>query len=59
MVKIPGGYKKALEISKWLKENGLEHDKDYMWHCIANEHVVAFHFHDEQNESLLLMRWLS
>lgn len=32
MIKIKGDMAKALEVSKWLKDKGYVHDKDYTWH---------------------------
>jgi len=32
MIIIKGDIKKGIEISFWLKSQGLTHDKDYTWH---------------------------
>jgi hypothetical protein len=59
MVRLPGGYRKAIKIAAWLKKQGLVHEVDYTWHCMYMTGECVFAFKDESNESLMLMRWIN
>ena len=41
MIKIKGHIKEGLEISQWPKDQGLVHDKDYVWYCKSADNVVV------------------
>ena len=57
MIILRGGAKRALEISYWLKQKGLEHDKDFSWYQHSNQFQVVFTFRDPKWESMTIMRW--
>jgi len=63
MIIIKGDIKKGIEISFWLKSQGLTHDKDYTWHTKSRtrEHpydCVVFAVKDSKWESAIALRYL-
>ena len=57
MVIINGKTAKALEISTWLKMQGLVHDRDYTWHLLSADKQIVFLFHDPKWESILVLKY--
>ena len=62
MIKIKGHIKEGLEISQWLKDQGLVYEKDFVWFCKSQDQTVIFNFAADyrqldQLESLIALKW--
>jgi len=62
MVIIKGEFKKGIEISNWLKSQGLNHEKDYTWYRRSknSDHpydCLVFDLADPKWESIIMLRW--
>ena len=62
MIIVKGDFKRGIEISNWLKEHGLVHEKDYTWYrrsrnkdcaydCLVFDIAVA------KWETMIAMKW--
>lgn len=63
MIIVKGNFHTGLEISDWLRSQGLVHEKDYTWYrrSKSKEHeydCVVFTVADPKWETLIGMRWL-
>lgn len=60
MIEINGNFSRGIAISRWLKAQGLEHNRDYTWHRKygATKDRLIFEFNDPQWESMVALKWL-
>jgi hypothetical protein len=51
---------KALEMSSWLKEQGLKHNLDFDWYFEPNFRQTKFRFHgdSEYMATMFALRWI-
>lgn len=64
MVIVKGDFKRGIEISQWLKEKGLVHQKDYTWYRRSknDKHpydCLVFDFYDPKWETMLMLKYRS
>jgi hypothetical protein len=63
VIQIPGNtsvvFKKVIEMSEWLKEQGLTHIKHYDYAIFYSYHEAHFRFYDEHESmgSLFALKW--
>lgn len=50
----------ALEMSRWLKEQGLRHNLDFDWYFEPNFRQTKFRFHgdSEYMATMFALRWI-
>lgn len=63
MITIKGDIKKGIEVSFWLKSQGLVHEKDYTWHTKSRTRdcpydCVVFITKDSKWESMIGLMFL-
>ena len=47
----------AIKLSRWLREQGYEHDEDYVWYQQSRTRQVVFICKDPAVETLLTLKY--
>ena len=57
-LKSGGGLKKAIDVTVWLKKNGLIHGTDYDWYIQSSSKQLIIRFHtNEAMASMTILKY--